>query len=140
MSALDRTHARNILDASLGVAAFVATTTVSGAAGRLRCRFMTALGSETANGTELGTGGGYTSGTGAPTVDMGAANASAQAVSTTAVTVTNMPGTGVAGVELWDAAGTPARKWWGALTGGTKTVVAGDTFSIAAGALQVNNP
>jgi hypothetical protein len=45
-----------------------------------------------------------------------------------------MPAVTVVGVELWDSAGTPARKWWGALTA-SKTLNSGDTFSIASGSL-----
>ena len=131
MGALDQTHANNIVDASLGTAAFVATTAP------VRARLMTANGSATANGTELATSGGYTSGTAAPTVTFNAASA-ASAASNTAVTVTNMPATTVVGVELWDSAATPKRKWWGALTASKRTN-AGDTFTVAAGSLTVTD-
>ncbi len=123
-------HAANLVDGSLGTSAFVASTAP------IRCRLMTANGSNTAAGTELTSGGGYTAGTSAPTVSFGAASTStALASSSTAVTVANMPSATVAGVELWDSAGTPVRKWWGALSGGSKVVAAGDTFTIAAGSL-----
>jgi hypothetical protein len=129
MAALDLAHAANLVDGSLGSAAFTATT------GPLRCRLMTANGSGTAAGTELAASGGYTSGAAAPTVTFGAASTSTgQAVNSTAVTVTNMPAATVVGVELWDSAGTPRRKWFGALAA-SKTVASGDTFTIAVGAL-----
>lgn len=128
-SGLDLTHGANLVDGSLGTAAFVATT------GPLRCRFMTANGSGTANGTELSTSGGYTSGTGAPSLTFASANTStATAASNSAVNVTNMPAATIVGVELWDSAGTPKRKWWGALAA-SKTTNSGDTFSIASGSL-----
>lgn len=127
MAALVQVHANNIIDASLATAAFVASTAP------IRCRLMTANGSATAAGTELATSGGYTSGVGAPSVTFAAAAAGANA-SNSAVTVTNMPATTIVGVELWDSAGTPLRKWYGALTA-SKTTNAGDTFSIASGAL-----
>lgn len=133
MSGLDAAHAANIVDASLGTASFVATTAP------IHSRFMTANGSATSNGTELGTSGGYTAGTGAPTVAFAAASTTTgQAVSSGAVTVTNMPATTIVGVELWDSAGTPKRKWWGALSA-SKTTNAGDTFSIAAGSLTATD-
>ena len=131
MGALDQTTANNLVDGSLGTAAYVATTTP------IRCRLMTANGSASANGTELATSGGYTAATGAPSVTFAAASAGS-ASSNAAVTVTNMPATTVVGVELWDSAGTPKRKWWGALSA-SKTTNAGDTFTIASGSLTVTD-
>lgn len=127
MPALNQPHANNLIDASLGTAALVATT------GPIKCRLMTANGTATAAGTELVTGGGYTAGTGAPSVTFAAA-ATGQAASSSAVTVTNMPAATIVGVELWDSAATPVRKWYGALAA-SKTTNAGDTFSIASGSL-----
>lgn len=129
MTNLDATHANNIMDASLGTAAFVATTTP------VRCRLMTANGNANSNGTELVTSGGYTSGTGAPSLTFNAASAEATA-SASAVTVTNMPATTINGVELWDSAGSPKRKWWGSLAS-PKTTNSGDTFSISIGAMAL---
>ncbi len=104
----------------------------------IRCRLMTANGSATAAGTELVTSGGYTSGVGAPSVTFAVA-ASGSKASNAAVTVTNMPATTVVGVELWDSAATPLRKWWGALAA-SKTTAAGDTFTIASGSLSAALP
>ncbi len=132
MGALSQAHSNNILDASLGTASFVATTAP------VRCRLMTANGSATAAGTELATSGGYTSGSGAPSVTFAAASAGS-AASNSAVTVTNMPATTITGVEVWDSAGTPVRKWWGALSA-SKTTNSGDTFTIASGSLTVAFP
>lgn len=129
MAALDQAHANNFIDASLGTATFVATTAP------IHVRLMTANGTNTTNGTELATSGGYTSGTGAPTVTFAAASAGS-AASNAAVTVTNMPATTITGVELWGSSATPTRHWQGALTA-NKTTNTGDTFSIASGALTV---
>jgi hypothetical protein len=131
MGALDQTHSNKLIDASLGTTALVATTAP------IKCRLMTANGSATANGTELATSGGYTSGTGAPSVTFAAASASS-ASSNSAVTVTNMPAATIVGIELWDSSGTPGRKWWGALTA-SKTTNSGDTFTIASGSLTVTD-
>jgi len=127
MAALVQVHANNILDASLGTAAFTATTTP------LKCRLMTAIGSATAAGTELGSGGSYVAGTGLTPATMAAA-AAGSAASSVALTQTNMPAATITAIELWDSAGTPLRKWYGALTA-NKTTNAGDTFTIAAGSL-----
>lgn len=129
MGALDQTRSNQLIDASL------ATTTLVASTSPIHCRLMTANGSATANGTELATSGGYTSGTGAPTVAFGAASAGS-AASSGAVTVTNMPATTVVGIELWDSNATPKREWWGALTA-SKTTNAGDTFTIPAASLTV---
>lgn len=132
MPALHIPHAANIVDASLGTAAFVATS------GSLRCRLITSTTPSTGTtaGSELATSQGYTGGASAPTVTFAAASTTTgQAVSSSAVTVSNMPASTIGGVELWDSGGTPARKWWGTLTGGNKVVASGDTFTIAAGSL-----
>lgn len=122
MGALVQAHANNLIDGSLGTASFTATTTP------LKCRLMTANGSATSAGTEV-TGGSYAS----QTVTFGSAS-SGSAASSGALTYSSMPAVTVVGVELWDSAGTPARKWWGALTA-NKTLNSGDTFSIASGSL-----
>lgn len=117
-------HGNNLLDASLGTATIVATV------GPMKCRLMTANGSTTAAGTEV-TGGSYVS----QTVTFAAA-ATLSAASNIALNYTVMPATTVVGVELWDSAGTPLRKHWGALAA-NKTTNAGDTFTIASGSLTV---
>ena len=132
MGALVQATANNLIDGTLATASFVASTAP------IRCRLMTANGSATAAGTELATSGGYTSGTGAPTVTFAAASGGS-AASNSAITVTNMPAATIVGIELWDSAGTPVRKWWGALTD-SKTTASGDTFTIAAGALTAALP
>jgi hypothetical protein len=128
VSSLDQTFSNALLDASVGGAFTPPTTPVT-------CRLMTANGTNTANGTELATSGGYTSGTGAPTVTFAAASGGSKA-SNAAVTVTNMPATTIVGVEIWDASGSPKRLWWGALTA-SKTTNSGDTFTIASGSLTL---
>jgi hypothetical protein len=138
MGALDSVHSKAILDAS---------TDQTGAAVRLstgpfRLRQMTANGTNIANGTEVATGGGYTAGVGAPTIAFGGATGttSPQAANSGAVNITNYPrAETVVGIEVWDSAGTPLRKWWGAL-GTPKTMAAGDSLSYAIGAVIVQLP
>lgn len=125
--ALDQARANAILSAMHGGSAFSVT-------GLIRTRLMTAIGSATANGTELATSGGYTAGAGAPTIASWAAASAGSQATSAAVTVTNMPAATITAVELWDSAGTPVRIEFGALTA-SKTTVAGDTLSFAAGAI-----
>lgn len=138
MGALVRVHSHQLLDASTdqsGAAVRVST-------GPMKLRQMTANGSNTAAGTEVATGGGYTSGAGAPTVAFGAAGAvtNDEAQNSGAVSITNYPrAETVNGVEVWDSAGSPARKWWGAL-GSPKVMAAGDTLSYAIGAVKLQMP
>lgn len=98
----------------------------------MKARLMTANGSDSANGTELGTSGGYTA-LGA-TITFGSVAASGSIANTVAVTWTNMPATTIVGLEIWDSTGTPVRIWWGALAA-SKTVASGDTFEFAIGAV-----
>ena len=129
MGALDQVHANALLDASMdqsGVAVRLST-------GPMHVRYLTAIGTATANGTELATSAGYTYGVGAPTVTFAVAAASSKA-SNSAITTTNMPACTLTSAEVWDSAGVPARKWWGALTL-PKTMNLGDTFTIPAGSL-----
>lgn len=129
MAALVQVHANNILDASLGTTTFVATVTP------LDCRLMTAIGTVTAAGTELATGGSYVAGASGGLTPATMASASAgSAASSVALTQTNMPAATITAIELWDSAGTPLRKWFGALTT-NKTTNLGDTFTIASGSL-----
>lgn len=87
---------------------------------------MTVIGSATAAGTEV-TGGSYIR-----TNVTFAAPAGGSISSNAAITVPSMPACTVVGVEEWDSAGTPVRRWFGNLSA-SKTVNAGDTFSISSG-------
>lgn len=97
----------------------------------LRLRLMTANGSDSANGTELSTSGGYTAG--GATITFGAA-ASGQIANSADVSWTNMPAATIVGVEIWDTAGSPVRLAYGALAA-SKTTSSGDTFTVSTGAL-----
>jgi hypothetical protein len=125
---IDAARARACLDALHALGA------MGNAATPVHCRLMTTVGSATSNGTELATSGGYTSGTGAPSITFGAASSPATSASTTAVTVTNMPATTINGIEIWDTTGTPVRQELGSLTV-AKTTASGDTLSFAIGAI-----
>lgn len=97
----------------------------------LKVALVTANGSDMAAGTEV-TGGGYAR------QSLSVAAAVNGATSNSADLVwNNMPAVTVAGVEVWDSAGTPVRLWYGALTA-SRTVNAGDDFKLVAGALTLS--
>jgi hypothetical protein len=132
-SGMDQNRLKNALDAFLGTATLTAFVTPP------LLRLMTANGSETTNGTELGTSGGYTAGSGvtfgasafaASTFSAGAAGSS----NSNAVTITNMPAATIVAAEIWDSAGTKLRWWFGLLTA-SKTTNAGDTLTFAVGSV-----
>jgi hypothetical protein len=107
-------------------------------------RLMTAMGSNTANGTEATSSNcpGYTAGTGAPS--MGAwtsisgttANITGPASAVSWKATANW--TAIAGIEIWDGAGTPLRWFQGALSGGSVTVNNGNTLQFAANSIGLN--
>jgi len=125
--ALDQAQANLILASMHGGTAYSTT-------GLIHVRLMTAAGSATANGTELTTSGGYTSGAGAPTIATWAAASAGSQATSAAVTVTNMPAATIPAIELWDSNATPKRIEFGNLTA-SKTTVSGDTLSFASGAI-----
>jgi hypothetical protein len=97
----------------------------------LKVGLVTAIGSDTAAGTEV-TGGGYAR------QSLSVAAAVNGATSNSADLVwSNMPAVTVVGVEIWDSAGTPVRLWYGALSA-SRTVNAGDDFKLVAGALTLS--
>jgi hypothetical protein len=120
MANLVSTEANALLGASSGQAAYVAPTAP------IRVALVTATGSATAAGTEV-TGGSYAR----QTITF-AAPAGGAISSNVALTYTNMPACTVTGVDEFDSATTPVRRWFGNLSS-SKTVNAGDTFSIASG-------
>jgi len=100
----------------------------------LKLKLMTANGSDSSAGTELGTSAGYTAG--GLTVTFGAA-ASGAVASNADVTWTNMPAATIVAVEVWDTAGSPVRLAYGTLSA-SKTTNAGDTFTISSGSLTMS--
>lgn len=125
MTALVDVHANNLLALSLvGTAAVVSTMPIKG-------RLMTANGTQTAAGTEV-TGGSYAS----QTLTF-SAPASQSTANTNAANYTSMPTCVVVGCELWDSAGTPARKQFTPLNT-PKTLNSGDTFTFAIGSVVSN--
>lgn len=120
---LVQVEANNLLNGTCATGtAFVAPT------GALKLRLMTANGSGTAAGTEV-TGGSYAS----QTITFTNPATAGVATSSNAQTYASMPAVTVVGVEIWDSAGTPLRKQWGAIT--SQAVSAGNTLSFATAAV-----
>jgi hypothetical protein len=120
MANLVTVEANAILAASSGQTAY---TAVSGA---VKVRLVTVIGTATSAGTEV-VGGSYV----AQTITFAAASAGAIA-SNLGLTYTNMPSCTVVGVDEFDSAGTPIRRWFGLLAA-SKVVNSGDTFTVASG-------
>ena len=120
MANLVSVEANALLAASSGQAVYVNPTAPVNVA------LVTATGTATTAGTEV-SGGSYSR-----KAITFAAPSGGSITSNVALTYTNMPACTVTGVDEWDSAGTPVRRWFGALSA-SKTVNAGDTFSIAAG-------
>jgi hypothetical protein len=125
MAVLDTSEANRLLEAIVGKTTYPATT------GPVKMRLNTAVGSDSAAGTEV-TGGSYAA---LPITSWNAA-ASRAITNVTAPSYTGMPACTVTSVDFYDQAGTPVRKVYGNL-GGSKVVAAGDTLSFAAGAISI---
>lgn len=120
-------EANNMLTASVGKAAYTAPT------GNVNLALVSVIGTATAAGTEV-TGGSYAR---LSTAGSWAAASAGSIATNAALTFTNMPATTTVGIELWDSAGTPVRKWWGALTV-NKTTGAGDTLTFPSGSITAS--
>jgi hypothetical protein len=120
MANLVTTEANTILAASSGQAPYVAPVLP------VQVALATATGTPSAPGTEV-VGGNYARQTitfSAPAGGVISSNA--------AVTFVNLPACTVTGVDEYDSAPTPVRRWFGNLSS-PKTINAGDTFSISTG-------
>lgn len=98
-----------------------------------KVRLMGSMGSNTSNGTELSMTG-YTAGGSACVFTAASAGAaSGPSSGNGAVSWTNSSGGNatIAGIEIWDSAGSPLRWFQGAWTGGTITLNNGNTLTIA---------
>lgn len=125
---LDQTMANAIMVALAknSATATLGTVTITGPQ---KMRLMTANGSDTAAGTELGTSGGYTAGGLAMTLTTPAA---ATFNNSAAVSWSAMPSSTLTGPEQWDSSGTPLRSFWAPWAAGNIVVGAGNTFTVPA--------
>lgn len=137
MGAIDNAQAKTLLQAALGIASAAGT---SQALAPMWIRLMTANGSATANGTELG-GSGYTAGGVSgnfSAVNTGAGGPTSQGFTAAAGNSWTAGANWViTGFELWDNNGTKLRWWFGTFTGGNVTVNTGQVLQIAQNAITV---
>lgn len=123
---LTQAAANALANASMGGTAFSMTTPA-------KVALCTTAPTATAPGTEVA-GGSYAR---QAITALTAATGSTPGSNANALTYTNMPAVtapAIGWVDVYDSAGSPAREWYGGLTA-SKTTNAGDTFTIAAGAL-----
>ena len=106
-------------------------TSAAPVTGPLKLACLTAQGTDSAAGTEV-TGGSYAR----QTITFGAASAGS-AANTNAITFTGMPAGTVVGFAIYDSTGTPKRLWEIPRTGGSTTLQAGDSLSVAIGGVTV---
>src|SRR5487761_187597 len=122
MANIVQVESSNILNGSLGTG-----TAFSAPTGAMKLALDTVNGTATAAGTEV-TGGSYAR----QTVAFSAASAGSTSNSGV-INFTSMPAATTTGIEIYDSAGTPVRKWFGALSSIVPTA-SGDTLSFAVGA------
>jgi hypothetical protein len=125
MANLVSTEAANILAASSGQANYVAPILP------IQVALVTAMGTSTSPGTELVNTTTPASAYARQTVTF-AAPAAGSIASNVALTFVNCPPATIVGVDEWDSASPPIRRWFGPLST-TTSVNAGDTFSISTG-------
>lgn len=125
MANLVQVEAGNILAASSGQAAYVAPVPP------VLVSLVTVMGTATAPGTEVVNTTTPASQYARQPITFAAPSAGSIA-SSNALTFVNMPAGTIVGVDEWDSATTPIRRWFGALST-SKSVNAGDTFSISIG-------
>lgn len=127
MANLVQVEATALLNASFAKVTYTAPTTP------INLALVSSNGSSTAAGTEVANSGGSTYARQSMASALGTASAGS-ITTTAAITFSNMPAITTTGVEVWDSAGTPVRRWFGALTT-SKTTALGDTLSFASGAI-----
>jgi hypothetical protein len=125
MANLVTTEANNILAASSGQAPYVAPVLP------VVVSLVTVMGTASAPGTEVVNTTTPASQYARQTVTFAAPGAGSIA-SNNALTFVNMPAATIVGVDEFDSASTPIRRWFGPLST-TKSVNAGDTFSVSIG-------
>lgn len=103
-----------------------------------KLRLMSAVGSNTSNGTELTTTGGYTAlGSSLGSSAFGAPSAGVSTNSNLVSWTATGTWATVTGIEIWDSAGTPLRWLQGSITSITG-VVNGDTVQFAVASISAN--
>jgi len=98
----------------------------------LKVALVSVMGTDSAAGTEF-TGGSYVR----QNVTFGAASGGINS-NTNTITFADMPALTLAGIEIWDSTGTPKRLWSMVRVGGSVSVSAGSTVTIAIGDIDLS--
>jgi hypothetical protein len=125
MANLVTTEAGNILAASSGQASYIAPVLP------VQVALVTAMGTASTPGTEVVNTTTPASQYARQNITFAAPNAGSIA-SSNALTFVNCPAATIVGIDEFDSAAPPVRRWFGPLST-TKSVNAGDTFSISIG-------
>jgi hypothetical protein len=125
----DQSDAGNILAVILNDTAYVTVTAT-------HLRLGTTIPTATSDMTELSGGSGYT--TGGSVITWNAVSAAATSNSGTVSWTNTGSGWSIAGLEIWDTAGTPLRHLFGSWTGQPISVATGDTFQVSPAAIAVS--
>ena len=140
MAAIDQALVSKILNATTptGAAGIPGTYTALSATA-MKIRLNSTVSTAAAAGTEITSGGGYTTGGSAITAASTASTAgSAVTLPAAALTWTNSSGSAwsIASFDLTDGAG--VRAWWAPFTGQPISVANGNTFQIAIGGISIS--
>jgi hypothetical protein len=141
MAAIDNTMISNILNATTPTGASGAPGTFSAVGGTaMKVRLNSTASTASAAGTEIASGGGYTTGgTAVPAASTASSAGSAVTLpASSALSWTNSSGGAwsIVSLDLTSSAGT--RTWFGNFTGQPISVANGNTFQIAVGAISVS--
>ena len=137
MANIDQAECKRILDAVFGVAAYVAPTTVGGAAGAMKLKLTSDSPTSTGSGTEVANAGGSTYAPQTVTMRPAVLGSPTQSTNNGIVSFTNMPAGTVTGVNIVDASATPRRAMFGNLSV-ARTTSLGDTLSFADSAIAAS--
>lgn len=129
MAMFDQVDATNVLAAILTDTPYVTVTAT-------RIRLGTNVPTATSDMTELTGGSGYT--TGGSVITWNAVSAAATSNSGTVSWTNTGSGWSIAGLEIWDTAGTPLRHLFGTWTGQPISVPTGDTFQVSVAGITVS--
>lgn len=141
MAAIDNTMISNILNATTPTGASGAPGTFSAVGGTaMKVRLNSTASTASAAGTEIASGGGYTTGgTAVPAASTASSGGSAVTLpASSALSWTNSSGGAwsIVSMDLTSSAGT--RTWFGNFTGQPISVANGNTFQIAVGAVSIS--
>jgi hypothetical protein len=141
MAAIDNTMISNILNATTPTGASGAPGSFSAVGGTaMKVRLNSTASTASAAGTEIASGGGYTTGgTAVPAASTASsAGSSVTLPASTAVSWTNSSGGAwsIVSMDLTSSAGT--RTWFGNFNGQPISVANGNTFQIAVGAVTIS--